>query len=90
MNDKLIYEFDKGVNARVRITENEFKGRIYYHLRLFTEVGGTYYPTKTGISFGKDDLPSLFDGIKALQDYVLNGDGEISIQNLIDDLDGSI
>lgn len=96
MNDKLIYEFDKGPGAKIRFTENRFQGVTYYHIRLFTQPEGdsNYYPTKKGISFNKDDIPSLLEALDAFKNYVLNGgdndeEGSVFTEDMLEDLDGN-
>ena len=56
----------KGQTEQVQIAINEFKGKKYLDLRIFytTDDGGTWLPSKKGVTVAPDQLPILIDAVQ--------------------------
>ena len=72
----IIATIPRSATERIEIAINEFKGKKYLDLRTFytTDDGGSWLPTKKGITVSPDNLELLKDAInQAMSEFA---DGE--------------
>ena len=74
---KLIHEFMKNANEKVRIEHCKFKEKDLLNVRVFFQSDqNEWLPSKKGITFRLDQLPDLKEGIdkasKELEGMICN------------------
>lgn len=63
---KLIATIPRSATEQLQIAINEYKGKSYLDLRIFytTDEGGTWLPTKKGVTVAPDNLELLKDAVE--------------------------
>ena len=81
--------FHKPNGNAVKVTINEFRDKLYLHIRDYTMDGdtGQWFPTKTGFSIPADEVSSLIpllnDAAEAVaQRYIWNNQLELEFEEL--------
>lgn len=78
--------FHKPNGNAVKVTLNEFRGKLYLHIREYMMDGDTgyWFPTKSGYSFDANEVSSLIPLLedaeaKVAEQYVLNKQLELRL-----------
>ena len=66
----LLATISRNDTERLEISINEFKGKKYLDLRTFytTDGGGSWLPTKKGVTISPDNLELLKDAVEKAMD----------------------
>jgi hypothetical protein len=72
---KLIASIPRTATEQIQVAINEFKGKKYLDLRVFytTDAGGSWLPTKKGVTVAPDNIDLLIEAIQ-------NAKGEFEIE----------
>lgn len=64
--------FHKPNGNAVKVTVNEFRDKIYLHIREYAMDGdtGCWFPTKTGFSIPADEVSSLIPLLEDAENFV--------------------
>ena len=65
-DNKLISTIERSSTEQLQIAVKEYKGKKYLDLRIFytTDDGGTWLPSKKGVTVAPDQLPILIDAVQ--------------------------
>lgn len=78
--EKVLYEFTKNANERVRISFSTFKGKRLVNLRVYynaAEEGEDWRPTPKGLTLRRELIPELKEAIdKAAKEWEAQLSGE--------------
>lgn len=63
---KILATIDRSATEQLQISVSEYKGKSYFNLRIYytTDDGGTWLPTKKGVTFSPEQLDILLDAIE--------------------------
>lgn len=63
-----IFVVDKDAFEEIRISLNEFRGKSYVDIRLYSNYAGRRVPSKKGLTIPVAILPALIDGLTKAHD----------------------
>lgn len=79
--------FHKPNGNAVKVTVNEFRDKVYLHIREYMMDGdtGTWFPTKSGFSIPADEVTSLIPlledaGVAVAKRYEYNTQLELNLE----------
>lgn len=63
---KIIATIDRSATEQLQISVSEYRGKSYFNIRIYytTDDGGTWLPTKKGVTFSPEQLDILSDAIE--------------------------
>lgn len=75
MTAKIISEFEKGLTEVIRVRLSEFKGNLYFDVRVWIKGEGGVRPTKKGLCLNVELLDDLKQALEKVG-MVIEGQGE--------------
>jgi|TARA_Y100000389_G_scaffold203800_1_gene253540 hypothetical protein len=88
MNKDFGTAFHKPNGNAVKVTVNEFREKLYLHIREYTMDGdtGQWFPTKSGFSIPADEVSSLIPLLEDASDlvakrFIWNTQLELELEN---------
>lgn len=63
---KILATIERSATEQLQISVSEYKGKSYLNMRIFytTDDGGTWIPTKKGVTFTPEQLDLLSEAIE--------------------------
>ena len=58
----------KGDEVQIRISESEYKGKVYFHIReYYKDEDGTFSPTKKGVAMNEEVWQEFLEAVKGIK-----------------------
>lgn len=70
---KILTTIPRSATEQIQVSINEYKGKKYLDLRIYytTDDGGTWLPTKKGVTISPDNLTILKDAVEEAMQELL-------------------
>ena len=77
-DSNILARIPRNATEELQISVSTYKGNQYLNMRIFytTDDGGSWLPTKKGVTFSKDALEILEDAVQKAKEIMLKDEEE--------------